>query len=206
MKPLAAKPLVERLQIVAAISVELSSSASGSNIRYILEDIEQIQEGSSETEVNVEKVDAENKVKAMAAKSKAALTRAKKNQAEGVETQQAESKLNEPASDKEKQPDSMPKARTETMPRTTVPEDPTSVAFTSDNLVKPSTVDWSVRGFLATFGGSLLGNPFSALIDLVPHDQLTCDRDHSTQDMTEWMIYYQHCVSTYLNLKCLFSH
>ena len=37
--------------------------------------------------------------------------------------------------------------------------------------MKPSTVDLSVREPLSTFEGHLLGNPFSALVDLVPHEQ-----------------------------------
>jgi hypothetical protein len=40
-----------------------------------------------------------------------------------------------------------------TMPQSTVPEDPTNVAYTSDDFVKPSIVDWSVGDPLATLGG-----------------------------------------------------
>ena len=69
-------------------------------------------------------------------------------------------------------------------------EDPTNVPSISNNSMKPSTMGWSVGEPLSKLDGHLLGNLFGALVDLVPHEQLTGDNDHSAQNMIEWMIFY----------------
>jgi hypothetical protein len=40
----------------------------------------------------------------------------------------------------------------------------------STTLIKPFGADWTVGRHLARFGGDFLGNPFQALVDLIPHD------------------------------------
>jgi hypothetical protein len=92
----------------------------------------------------------------------------------------------------------MSEASTDTLPQTKASKDAANVASMSDYLLNPSAVDWLVRDPLTKFGGDKQGNPFSVLVDLVPHDQLEGASGHMTQNMMKWMIYYQLCVSTFL--------
>ncbi|KAE8099714.1 hypothetical protein FH972_017671 [Carpinus fangiana] len=128
---------------ITAISVESSSSALGSNIRPILEDIRQLSGGSSKTEADAKnKVDADTKkVEVEVAQSEAASTHAENDQLEEAETKQAKIIL-----EKEKLPNSkgkvqMSEALAETTPWTTMPKDPNNGSSMSDDLVKPSTID-----------------------------------------------------------------
>ena len=45
------------------------------------------------------------------------------------------------------------------------------------SMIRPAEVSWIVSGDLARFGGDLKGNPFQALVDLIPHESLNMERD-----------------------------
>ena len=72
------------------------------------------------------------------------------NKVEEVRTQQGELELVEVIAKKEEWPDPKGKAPlfeppTETLPQTKVSKDATNVASMSDDLLKPSSVDWLIR-------------------------------------------------------------
>jgi hypothetical protein len=55
----------------------------------------------------------------------------------------------------------------------------------STSLIRPSGVDWIVGGKLAKLGGNLNGNPFQALVDSIPHEDLKMEHDILAQGMVE---------------------
>ena len=56
--------------------------------------------------------------------------------------------------------------------------------------------NWTVGGKLARLGCDLKGNPFKAMVDLIPHKGLNMKHDISTRGITESMLHFQMCVST----------
>ncbi|KAE8055989.1 hypothetical protein FH972_012792 [Carpinus fangiana] len=185
IKLLAAKPLVERSTKPAIISIESSSSTSGSNIRHILE------------EIDPEMAEVE-KVEEKATQSKAAFAHAVNNQDEGAETKPAKvqpSELGTTRVASEKKDLLDPKGKSPMIEDTTGPSmyAPAHASCASEDLLKPSSVRWFFGEPLTRFGGNLLVNPFSVLVDIVLYDQLTRDGDYSAQGMSEQMIFFQLC-------------
>jgi hypothetical protein len=58
-------------------------------------------------------------------------------------------------------------------------------SFCSTSLIRPSKVDWIVGGKLAKLGGYLKGNPFQALMGLIPHEDFKMECDILVQGMAE---------------------
>jgi hypothetical protein len=85
----------------------------------------------------------------------------------------------------------------ETMPPKPLTEDQTNVTSTSNDRLKPSSVEWSVGELMMKFGGDMQENPFCALVDLNPHNQVDGASSHTTLNMTELMLYYQLCVRVF---------
>ena len=56
-------------------------------------------------------------------------------------------------------------------------------------MVNPASANWTVRGKLAKLGGDLKGNPFQAVVDLIPHEKLQMERDISAGGIAEQMMY-----------------
>jgi hypothetical protein len=52
-------------------------------------------------------------------------------------------------------------------------------------VVKPLRANWTIGGKLAKLGGDLKGNPFQAVVDLIPYEKLQMEHDISTQGMAE---------------------
>ena len=63
-------------------------------------------------------------------------------------------------------------------------QDKTSSSW-GDSLVKPSSLEWTIGGPLARFGGELRAKPFQALMELIPQESLRGERDLSAQGMAE---------------------
>ena len=68
---------------------------------------------------------------------------------------------------------------------------------TSTTLIKPVGADWTVRWHLAQFYNDLLGNPFQALLDLIPHGNLSMMRDVSAWGMAEQMLFFRLVASIF---------
>jgi hypothetical protein len=60
----------------------------------------------------------------------------------------------------------------------------------STTLIRPSGVGWTIGGHLARFDGDLLGNPFQALVNLIPHESLSMKRNVSTRGMAKQMVFF----------------
>lgn len=96
----------------------------------------------------------------------------------------------------EKSPNKKGKTPILGVPRETIPqkpsiEDPTNVGSTSDDRLKPLSVDWSIRESMMKFGGDLQENSFCILVDLIPHDQLDGASGDTSLNMTKRMLYKQ---------------
>ena len=84
------------------------------------------------------------------------------------------------------------------MPAAATPRSDEASSSCNTSLIRPSGVDWTVGGKLAKFGGDLKGNPFQALVDLIPHEDLKMKHDISAQGIAEQMVYFQFFASTLL--------
>jgi hypothetical protein len=78
-----------------------------------------------------------------------------------------------------------------------VPEASNSEASNSESstITRHSGANWTVGGKLARLGGELKGNPFKAVADLIPHEELKMKHDVPVRGMAENMLHFQACVS-----------
>jgi hypothetical protein len=58
--------------------------------------------------------------------------------------------------------------------------------------IRPSGANWTIGRQLARVGGDLKGNPFKAMVDLIPHEDMKMECDAFVRGMAENMLHFQY--------------